>query len=435
MSFIHNSSPECTKDQLDLFSLPPTQLSVEGSDYVFFKPIASLENTSPIEFVIPPSADEYTDVSQTFLHLTTKITLDTGAAPAAEDIVGPTNNFLHTIFSNVSVCLNAKLISPPSHLYPYRALIESLFNYNETAKGTHQTLQLYYKDTPGKMDDTKNANSGLRKRRTFTDGGKSVALFGKVNVDIFGQSKYLLNNVGVNLTFTRSSPTFSLMSSSNKAFTVCITHAALQVRRVKISPSILIAHAKVLSTHTAKYPISRVEMKSFTIPTGVQNMNIDNMIMGQLPIRVIAGLVSNKAMNGHLECNPFNFQSFDVNYIALTRDGVPVTGKPLLPVFTGNNTDYVQSYYSTFAGTNINTSDDGYGIDREEYAYGYTLHAWDLTADMSANSYMWSLRKNGTLGLELRFDAALGETINCIIYAEYQNLIEVDKERRVTLDF
>jgi hypothetical protein len=330
--------------------------------------------------------------------------------------------------------MNAKLITPPSHLYPYRALLECLFNYNETAKGTHQTLQLYYKDTPGKMEDTANANTGLRKRRTFTTG-KSVALFGKVNVDIFGQSKYLLNNVGINLTFTRSNPTFSLMSGVAKSFNVHITYAALQVRRVKISPSILIAHAKVLSTKTAKYPISRVEMKSFTIPAGVQNMNIDNMIMGQVPVRVITGLVASKAMNGDLKSNPFNFQTFGVNYIALTRDGVPVTGKPLLPVFSGDHKDYVQSYYSSLVGSSINYSDDGWGVDREEYASGYTLHAWDLTADMSANSFMWSLRKNGTIGLELRFEAALENTINCIVYAEYQNLIEIDKERRVTLDF
>jgi hypothetical protein len=43
--------------------------------------------------------------------------------------------------------------------------------------------------------------------------------------------------------------------------------------------------------------------------------------------------------------------------------------------------------------------------------------------------------KNGTLGLEVRFDTALTETINCVVYLEYNSLVELDKERRVSTDY
>lgn len=433
MSFIHNSSPECTKDQLDLFDLPGTQLSVEDCEYITVKPLASLENDSPIEFAVPPS-EHYTDLSRTFLHVVASIVTDSGMGIVATDDVGPINNFLHSMFSSVSLSLNSKLITTQSHMYGYKRLLEVLFNYNEAAKSTHQTLPLYYKDTPGKMEDMKD-NTGLEKRRSFFKESKSVTLLGRVSVDLMNQSKYLLSHVGMNLVFTRANPTFCLMASGNKKFRVYIESATLHILRMRIAPTIKIAHEKVLVNATAKYPISRTEMKSYTIPSGVFSYSIDNMTIGQIPIRMFFVLVTNKAFNGNYAYNPYNFQHFKLNYVSLTVDGVPVDGRPLQPKFVGNNLDYAQSYYSTFSATGIHTSDDGYAIDREEYADGYTTHGFDLTSDRNAGSQLWGLRKNGTLGLEVRFDTALTETINCVVYLEYNSLVEIDKERRVSTDY
>lgn len=41
------------------------------------------------------------------------------------------------------------------------------------------------------------------------------------------------------------------------------------VRRVKINPSVLIDPAKTLEVCTAKYPISHVDVKAFTMPCEV----------------------------------------------------------------------------------------------------------------------------------------------------------------------
>ncbi|KAF4522353.1 hypothetical protein B566_EDAN011073 [Ephemera danica] len=385
MSFIHNSSPECSKEQLDLFDLPATQLSVEDCEYVTVKPLASLDNDSPIEFAVPPS-EHYTDVSRTFLHLTVSIEEDNGDTILATDDFAPVNNFLHSLFSNVSLSLNSKLITSPSHLYGFKRMLEVLFNYNESAKTTHQTMPLFYKDTPGKMNDMTN-NTGICKRRLFVVGGKKLSMFGRISVDIMSQHKYLLNHVGMNLTFTRAKPSFCLMATGAKKFQVKIEQATLHVLRMRIAPSIKIAHEKVLLHATAKYPISRTELKSYTIPTGVFNYSIDNMTLGQLPIRVFFVLVSNKAFNGNYVFNPYYFNHYSMNYVSLTVDGVPVNGRPLQPCFSS-----------------INTGDDGYAIDREEYASGYTTHGYDLTSDRNANGHSWGLRKNGTLGLELRFE-------------------------------
>ena len=62
------------------------------------------------------------------------------------------NLFLHSLFSQVDVSLNERLISPSTNTYPYRAMLETLLNYGEDAKSSQLTMAMFYKDTPGKMD-------------------------------------------------------------------------------------------------------------------------------------------------------------------------------------------------------------------------------------------------------------------------------------------
>ena len=65
--------------------------------------------------------------------------IDTEAVNAK---VTPVNNFLHSLFNQVDVFFNQKLVSPPNNAYAYRAYIESLLNYSPAAKESHLTTAL-----------------------------------------------------------------------------------------------------------------------------------------------------------------------------------------------------------------------------------------------------------------------------------------------------
>ena len=79
----------------------------------------------------------------------------------------------------------------------------------------------------------------------------------------------------------RSKDAFCLMDSSeNGKFSVNISEATLIVHIAKISPGVLLAHANALAKSTAKYPITRVEVKVFTVHSGVMGETIDNVILG-----------------------------------------------------------------------------------------------------------------------------------------------------------
>ena len=119
--------------------------------------------------------------------------------------------------------------------------------------------------------------------------------------------------------------------------------------------------------------------------------------------------------------------------LKLSIDGQEQNIRPLKFNFAENH--YIQGYMSLFAATGKQFRDDGIDIKREEYAQGYAITAFDLTSDMSADDGYFSLVKNGSVRVEMNFAQALPNTVNLISMAEFENLIEIDKNGNVIFDY
>ncbi len=441
MSFLHSHSSECVKSELDLFTIPPTQTSIENSQFVYYNPVSTLSDDAPIEFIVPGHGEEYIDLAHTMIKIRAKILRPDGTA-AVEDSVGPVNNFLHSMFNQVDVYFNQKVVTPPNNLYAYRAYIETLLNYGEDAKSSHLGMALWSTDTSGAMDtaavvgaDVKK-NKGLISRQVFTKGGRPFDLLGHLHCDVFNQDKFLMNGVELRVRLIRAKDEYCLMDDTTLNYKVNIMEASLIVRRVKLSPGILIAHAKTLAKTTAKYPLTRVEVKSFVLHNGIMGETIDNAILGQLPKRIILGFVDNASFNGARKKNPFNFQNFGINFLCLNVDGRQVPTKPLQPSFTSDGCLDVEAFNTLFAGTGTHFSDHGNNISRLAYSDGFCLFAFDLTPDLSASSAgHWNLVQSGSVRIEVRFNKATEQNVNCLLYAEYDNLLEIDSTRQVIVDY
>ncbi|XP_031789052.1 uncharacterized protein F54H12.2-like [Nasonia vitripennis] len=367
MAFLHSHSTECMSSELDLFTLTATQTSIESSSFLHYKPVSSLNDVDePLEFVVPAGSEHYFDLAHTMLHVQAKIVPADEATATTEDLkVGPINNFMHSMFNQIDVFFNQKIVSPPNNAYPYRAYIETLLNYAPAAKDSHLTASLWYDDTSGGFDSPANAvstatapiivNKGLENRKYFTQNRRYFDMIGHLHHDLFNQDKMLINGVEMRVRLVRSKDAFCLMdATADGKFKLSIKKATLIVRRVKISPGVLLAHAQALSKTTAKYPITRVDVKSFTLHSGI-------------------------------------------------------------------------------LGDSIN---EGFGINRYNYYKGNFLTAFDLTPDLSAHcATHWNLVRSGSIRIEVRFETALLTAINCIVYAEYDNVLEIDSNRQIITDF
>ncbi|XP_052127177.1 uncharacterized protein F54H12.2-like [Frankliniella occidentalis] len=433
MSFLHTASQEALRSELDLWNLPSTQIVLEGGQWTPYKPVNSLDQSNTIQFCVPGTGHEYMDPAHTLLKVKAKIVNGDNSDIKDEDGSDATvvNYALNSAFCQLDVEANQTLLSQSAMTYPYRSIFEAVLNYDSPAKATHLAMRGYYKDTAGHMDDMKE-NAGLAKRRELTKNSRVFELMGPLHSDFFNQDRFLLNNVELRIKLTRSRDAFVLMSTKGTEKLV-ILDATLYVRKVRVSPSVLLAHAAALEVSTAKYPLTRVDLKTFTIPQGIQDKTIANLHLGQIPKRIILGLIANQAFNGDYGLNPFNFQHFNLNYLSLYLDSQQIPAQPLTPDF-GKNL-YVESYNTLFTGTGIHWKDEGNDITYADYPKGYTLYAFDISQDLSANENHWNLQKQGTVRLELRFAAPLPNAVNCIVFSEFNNLVEIDKNRNVVVDY
>ena len=160
--------------------------------------------------------------------------------------------------------------------------------------------------------------------------------------------------------------------------------------------------------------------------------NHEKLFTGQLPSRLIIGYVDNDAFNGNYIKNPFNFKHYALSEISLHHDGNTQPVKPLKPNFA--NRHYIQAYMSLFSGTGKENRDEGNDIAREDYPNGCALFAFDLSQDLAEEGH-FNLAKQGTVRVELKFGTALPNTVIVIAYAEFENVIEIDRNRNIVYDF
>ena len=481
MSYVHPFSKRCDKSEVDLFRVPPTQQSLERGRWIDYAPISSVQNPdSAITFLIA-GTDEYIDLSKTILTVTGNIMKKDGTTKldgGGQSNVAPVNNFLHSLFRQVDVYLNGKQVTPAMGTYAYRSYIETLLNYDVSAKESQFSSALYYKDTAGEMDSngslpatkilnyktaagsgssidasvkyyvTGTGNQGFAKRHKFITNGNQFVLSGPIFSDIFMTDRLLLNMMDLKVVLNRSTDGFCLMDKNADGALieprVHFTDVVLKIRKVKVDQAVSDGVERMLKQTPALYPIRRVECKILTIPEQLPNIRQDNIFSGIIPKSFVFGLVHVDAYNGTYGTNPYNFAHFGVTNVSLTANGQEIPFKQLTLKYpkaangiadpaTDDELDFDEAYNTLFSGTGKIYSNAGLDITREEYPGGYALYAFDLTPDMCKSSDYFNTVQRGSLTLALTLKKA-DHAIGMVCYGDFENVIRIDAERNAIYD-
>ena len=143
-------------------------------------------------------------------------------------------------------------------------------------------------------------------------------------------------------------------------------------------------------------------------------------------------MVDNDAFTGAYDKNPFAFKNYDLEFLALYMDGQQFPAKPLQPQYLEGCA--VREFYQLALASGRHLKNRAMLIDREDFLNGYTLYAFNITPDEECSQHLL-LIKNGNIRLETRFRQPLPNTINLIVYAIFDSIIEVSNRRQILIDY
>ena len=448
MAAIAASSRIASFEELDLFRLPQTQGVVERIQYIEKYTTTTDPNSSILDFYIAESGQDFINLAKSQLEIKAKIVKDgtppkqgdpvPKVPPALADEVGPVNLLLQSLFSQVDMWMNNTRVSSTTSNYAYQAYIPTTLSYGITFKETCLSSQLYAKDE-GVMDSTvpsSGDNRGLQERATYTEGGSLVHLKGPLYTDVWQMQRWLIPGVNIKLSFRRNPDKFILMAKQpTKNFSLEIVEAKLNVCYCTLFRPASEAIEAALSLSEAKYPLTRTIVKNYSITREEHGKVFENVFAEQIPTKVVIGFLSDEAYNGSWNKNPFNFKHYNVSFVSVYYNGIPMPKRAYEPVWNGakkKNSAYIDAYDSLFEFDNRKESKQSIDVERGDFCNGYSLFVFNL--DQMAGRHILPLYKSGNLRIEIKFKDKLPHGIQMIVYGQFPYILSIDKRRQIMLE-
>ncbi|XP_061191760.1 uncharacterized protein F54H12.2-like [Saccostrea echinata] len=433
MAFLSNDNKDIAQPmELSFFASPTNQVAVEKVYFTEARPISSIGVAdTPIEIVVSGSGAEYIDLKRSKLYVKARILKADSNALAANEKTGIINLPLQSMFSQMDVYLNNKLVSFNTNNYPWKAYLKTVLFSGEEELSSQKQSELYFKDEGNLADPNayNGGNSGLVLRYGYTQQSRVFELEGNLMEDIFDIDKYLINGVDIYIKLFRSSAPFLIMSdATTPAYKLELLDVVYKVAKVRVDPGVLLNHSKQLESTPVKYIISRNELKMNTIPKGSTEFYWDNIFPQAVPDRIVIGLIDQKAVNGDYTANPFNFEHFNVSDVGVYVNGESVPGRPLKTDFTAGH--FLSAYTRLFEASGKWNKDAGLVISRENFKAGYSLFVFTIDPCGFGEEYL-NLIRRGNTRLELKFKQATTKAANVLVLATFSSLLEVDKSREI----
>ena len=139
----HARSAGVRNPRLDMFKVPPMDLSMSSRRFVKINPFNT--GINPVTFQVDPQED-FVDLSESYFEVELTVKKDNNTNLLTADLIG--------LFKQINIRLNGTLISPQTDAYHYKAFIEALLNHDHDDGKTLLTPEGWYNslDVPDDND-------------------------------------------------------------------------------------------------------------------------------------------------------------------------------------------------------------------------------------------------------------------------------------------
>ena len=230
-----------------------------------------------------------------------------------------------------------------------------------------------------------------------------------------------------------------------------LAHADLKLTlnlcQVTVAPSLYRQITAARTRSTAMYLLHASKIRTFSIADGVTDFYQDQLFTNRVPVRVLVALLHNRAFNGAYRRSPFAFVKFGLTVIRMTINSEEYPYKNALELVHNDGSkdrfgyrrllETMASYQTGEApivlpdmwGQTAKLNAAGDGIN---YAEGnVTLYAFNFTPDGRPDAPTFHPPQSGNVRLQFKLNASAGHAVTVMIYAEFDNVMEIDNNNGV----
>ena len=436
LSTLHACSNLGVKNDLELFTLPPTQFSHEGEKFIEYHP-SSLkpQESDTIEFNISNTGEQYLDPSSIFFQVRGRIVRTDGtvtvelpddnatwdATTPKPDQVYPCDNFINSFMKYCDIYLNGKLIT--SHeLYAYRSYVDLLLN----ARNDYMLWPLMFEpNVADQVLDLKNPR-GITKRYKWTAASKEIDMETPLFTDLAQQGMLLLPGVDMRIVIRQNPDSFRINTSpakEDRTYKFDISRFKLRARFVKIAPSVRLAHESALSKKPALYLLRGVETKIRSLPERSADIILENLCPRRVPARITILFILTEAFYGSHQYDPLKFE-----HLQIKKSTLYVGGKERKEEFDFDKGFFASAFINF---TRAMGNPHNWKFTKAVYEQNFFMLHYILSPDCGTEHLSPIQVDNVRLQIEL--SKPLSKSYTCIIMTDTPRVIEVSKDRNIEI--
>uniref|UniRef100_A0A914H8Q2 Uncharacterized protein n=1 Tax=Globodera rostochiensis TaxID=31243 RepID=A0A914H8Q2_GLORO len=413
---------------LNVFAVPPTNVSVNRSFFRELLPLSTISQEGPYLFRMFNDS-LWSDMSRVYLFLELGIVKEDGGQRVPIDAqADPHVAPIQCIGQTFVEVQNTELYDSGT-LYPYKAYMTNELSFPASVKGHFMASSGYY---PSFKHDVATDAGFIARCRRFA-GGRKARFISRLDFDLGNQELYLLNNMDVLFTIYRAKDDFllhCLAPGQNKGakYSLYLHDIKLYVKMVEVQPSLNMSIYKTLERQPATYAVRKTEMKSVYLSAGRTEMEY-NIFSAAIPRRVTIALVLNRAFNGDLAHSPFNFRPYSIRDISVHAAGQTYPAVPHRMNFA--DAAYVRPFVDMYEALGMANSERSMDITLDQFQDGWTFFVVPLTSTLD-DSCGFELLRSGTTSIRLQFnnDIPTGG-VEMLVLGEFDQLIMIDYNRHI----
>ena|GEM_PF-3012922 len=434
---ISETSEPALHSALNIFSVPPTNVSVQRSYYAEVHPLSAItDQHAPIQFRLY-NDNLWTDMSRIYLHLELSVEKEDAARgnwiqleAADTSWVACVQSLGLSFIQQLKVQIGNTDVYDSGTLYHYRSYLANELSFSRAAKESFMASCGY---RYSKKHDT-DTDEGFQERCKLIGGSNIVQLMSRLDFDLGNQELYLLNNIDALFTIYRARDAFliqTLRAADATRYRVFLHSAKLYAKMIDVQPSLNMAIYGQLEGEAAKYSLRRTEIRSTFLTAGRREVD-HNVFAATIPRRLTIAFIKAAAFNGDFKHSPFNFEPFGIRELSVQAGG---QNYPVAPYnWDFENNKFARAFIDTYEALGMTNADRTCDITWEQFKSGWTIFVLPLTSTLD-DSCGFELLRSGTTSIHAKFNRPIPVGgVEMIILGEFDQMIMVDHQRRVLLD-